>query len=117
MIDREALKTASACRHYAMCKIDYLGTGLCPAVKSNFYVGYYPEGRMDIYRALAEGAIPVTEGLADIADTCTLCGICDKQCYFVTELRPLKVMSALKDFVEDYRRGNGEIVKAEPDDA
>jgi FAD binding domain len=116
MIDRQALQTAAACRHYAMCKIDYLGTGLCPAVESNFYVGYYPEGRMDIYRALAEGAIPVTEGLADIADTCTLCGICDKQCYFVTELRPLKVMKALKDFVEDHRRGNGEIVRVPPDE-
>lgn len=116
MIDNEALKTASACRHYAMCKIDYLGTGLCPAVESNFFVGYYPEGRMDIYRALAEGTIPVTEGLADIADTCTLCGICDKQCYFVTELRPLKVMQALKDFVDDHRRRNGEVVKVPPDE-
>jgi hypothetical protein len=116
MIDHEALKTASACRHYAMCKIDYLGTGLCPAVESNFYVSYYPEGRMDIYRALAERAIPVTEGLTDIADTCTLCGICDKQCYFVTELRPLRVMKALKDFVEDHRRGKGEIVKVQPDE-
>jgi len=116
MIHQEALKTASACRHYAMCKIDYLGTGLCPAVESNFYVSYYPEGRMDIYRALAEGAIPVTEGLVDIADTCTLCGICDKQCYFVTELRPQMVMKALKDFVDDHRRGQGEIIKAHPDD-
>ena len=116
MIDREALKTASACRHYSMCKIDYLGTGLCPAVESNFYASYYPVGRMDLYRALAEGTIPVTEGLADIADSCTLCGICDKQCYFVTELRPLTVMRALKDAVEDHRRNNGEIVKVQPDE-
>ncbi|OGD21427.1 MAG: hypothetical protein A2W03_15310 [Candidatus Aminicenantes bacterium RBG_16_63_16] len=116
MIDLEALQAASACRHYSMCKIDYLGTGLCPAVRSNFYVSYYPEGRMDIYRALAEGAIPVTEGLADIADTCSLCGICDKQCYFVTELRPLRVMKALKDFVEDHRRRGGDIARAAPDD-
>jgi len=116
MIDPKALETASACRHYSMCKIDYLGTGLCPAVESNFYVSYYPEGRMDIYRALAQKAIPVTEGLTDIVDTCTLCGICDKQCYFVTELRPSKVMEALKDFVDDYRRSGGEILKVQPDD-
>jgi hypothetical protein len=115
MIDQDALKTASACRHYAMCKVDYLGTGLCPAVESNFYVSYYPQGRMDIYRALAEKTIPVTEGLLDVADTCTLCGICEKQCYFATELRPLKVMKALKDLVEDHRRRNGEIVRGQPD--
>jgi hypothetical protein len=116
MINQDALKTASACRHYAMCKIDYLGTGLCPAVESNFYVSYYPEGRMDLYRALAEKSIPVTEGLVDVADSCTLCGICDKQCYFVTELRPLKVMKALKDFVRDHRRRGDKIVKVPPDE-
>ena len=116
MIDRDALKTASACRHYSMCKIDYLGTGLCPAAEANVYVSYYPQGRMDIYRALAAETIPVTEGLADIADTCTLCGICDKQCYFVTELRPLKVMEALKDFVDEHRRRGGEIVRVPPDE-
>ncbi len=28
---KDALKTAKNCRHYAMCKIDFLGTGLCNA--------------------------------------------------------------------------------------
>ena len=58
MFDKETLRTASACRHYAMCKIDYLGTGVCPAGEAGSFVSYYPEGRMDLYRALAEGAVP-----------------------------------------------------------
>jgi hypothetical protein len=28
-IDPEARSAAAQCRHYAMCKIDYLGTGIC----------------------------------------------------------------------------------------
>ncbi|MDH7500204.1 MAG: FAD-binding protein, partial [candidate division NC10 bacterium] len=102
MVDEEAKRIASQCRHYAMCKIDFLGTGLCPAAAENHYVGYFPQGRMDIYAALAQGKIPVTEALVDIARTCTLCGICDRQCYFVTQLRPLKVARALKQLVEEY---------------
>jgi len=116
MIDPDALKTASACRHYAMCKIDYLGTGLCPAAQSIPFAGYYPQGRMDIYKALGAGAIPVTEGLVEIADACTLCGSCDKQCYFVTGLRPLRVMEALKELVDDHRRGGGAVTRVEPDE-
>lgn len=102
MIDEEAKWIAAQCRHYAMCKIDFLGTGLCPAAKDNHYVGYFPQGRMDLYAALAQGKIPVTEALVDISNACTLCGICDRQCYFVTQLRPLKVAQALKQYVEVY---------------
>jgi len=115
MIDKEAAAIAANCRHYAMCKIDYLGTGLCPATKTNHYVSYYPEGRMDLYRALANNAIPVTEGLIDVADTCTLCGICDKQCYFITQLRPERVMKALKDFVDVHLQRRQEVIRIEPD--
>lgn len=116
MIDKEAAGIAANCRHYAMCKIDYLGTGLCPALETNRYSSYYPEGRMDLYKALAAKAVPVTEGLVDVADTCTLCGACDKQCYFVTELRPVKVMKALKAYVDEYRRQGGLVAKVEPDE-
>ena len=62
---------------------------------------------MDLYAALSENLIPITEGLVHIARTCTLCGVCELQCHFVTGLRPLKVMKALKDRVEDYLRGGG----------
>lgn len=56
---------------------------------------------MDLYAALAEGKIPVTEKCLEIVNTCDLCGLCDYQCYFVTELRPTKVMKALKNHVAD----------------
>jgi len=115
MISEEAKMISAQCRHYAMCKIDFLGTGVCCAGKDNHYVSYYPQGRMDIYHALANDLIPVTERLIDIANTCTLCGICDKQCYFVTELRPMKVMTALKEHVDHYLANKGEIAKIEED--
>src|SRR5512134_3550476 len=82
-----------------MCKIDFLGTGLCPSGPTKHYVSYYPQGRMDICSALARDLVPLTPALIDIADTCTLCGICDKQCHFVTGMRPTIAMSALKDHV------------------
>ncbi len=109
----DPLKTASHCRHYAMCKIDYLETGLCPSGPERHYVAYYPQGRMDIYVGLKRNLIPLTEGLVDIADTCTLCGICDKQCHFATGLRPLSVMEALKAEVK-ARRENGENIQSPP---
>ena len=116
MISEEAGKMAAQCRHYAMCKIDFLGTGLCPPGQKKHYVAYHPQGRMDLYHALSENIIPVTEGLVDIARTCTLCGICDKQCHFVTGMRPMKVMKALKDYVEAHVRQGKEVKKAESDD-
>jgi hypothetical protein len=102
--------TAAQCRHYAMCKIDYLDTGLCPSGPEKGYVAYYPQGRMDIYAALAQGLLPVTEGLVDVADTCTLCGICDVQCHFVTGLRPVRVMGALKTAVAAHLASGREFV-------
>lgn len=41
----EARAAAARCRHYAMCKIDYLGTGLCPSGPEKGFVTYYPQGR------------------------------------------------------------------------
>ena len=111
----DPLKTAKQCRHYAMCKIDFLGTGLCPSGEDKHYVSYFPQGRMDIFAALAENRIPVTERLVDIAETCTLCGICDTQCYFVTELRPLEVMRALKESVEIHLAQGKPIEKPQSD--
>ncbi len=116
MIDPEALDLAAHCRHYAMCKIDYLGTGLCPSGPERHFASYYPQGRMDVYRALAAGSIPVTEEVLAIADTCDLCGICDKQCHFVTGMRPTKVMAALKDYVADYRRAGRPVAAPKEDD-
>ena len=90
-----------------MCKIDFLKTGLCPSGTKKHYVSYYPQGRMDICNALAHDLLPLTQALVDIADTCTLCGICDKQCHFVTGMRPTTAMKALKDHVETLlKEGN-----------
>lgn len=100
----DPLKTASQCRHYAMCKIDYLETGLCPSGPEKHFVAYYPQGRMDIYAALKRSLIPLTEGLIDVADTCTECGICDMQCHFATGMRPMTVMKALKAEVDALKK-------------
>lgn len=115
MINQNAAKSAAQCRHYAMCKIDFLGTGLCPSGPRKHYVSYYPQGRMDIYHALSENLIPVTEALVDIADTCTLCGICDKQCHFVTGMRPMKIMEALKEYVKNHLDGKKTVITPKED--
>ena len=111
----EALKTAKNCRHYAMCKIDFLGSGVCASGLEKHYVSYYPQGRMLLYAALAEGRIPVTDKCLEIADTCDLCGRCDYQCYFVTELRPTVVMKALKAEIAGHRERGGKVEKAPED--
>jgi len=100
----EALETSKRCRHYAMCKIDALNTGVCPSGRKNHFVSYYPQGLMDITAALLEERIPVTPGLLHAARECTMCGICDLQCHFVTGLRPLKAISVLKKTLEELMR-------------
>ena len=112
----EAVKMARQCRHYAMCKIDYLGTGVCASGQARHYVTFYPQGRMDLYAALASGTVPVTERLLESADSCDLCGICDKQCHFYTGMRPSRVMAALKKYVNDYRTAGGPVEAAEDDE-
>ncbi len=105
----EILKTAKSCRHYAMCKIDFLGSGICASGPEKHYVSFYPQGRMDLYAALVENRVPITDRCIEIADSCNLCGLCDYQCYFVTELRPSKVMAALKDYVADFIKNGGKV--------
>jgi hypothetical protein len=115
MISEEAAWIASHCRHYAMCKIDFLGTGVCPSGPERHYVSYYPQGRMDLCHALARNLLPLTPALVDIADTCTLCGICDKQCHFVTGLRPTAAMKALKAHVETELKAGQAVETVKPD--
>jgi len=102
----EVKNIAAKCVHFGMCKINFLETGVCPSGIKHKYASYYPQGGMEIVNALSNKLIPVTERLIDIARSCTLCGICDKQCYFVTELRPMKVMEALKEYVETVVQRN-----------
>jgi UDP-N-acetylenolpyruvoylglucosamine reductase len=111
----EPLSIAKNCRHYAMCKIDFLGSGVCSSGLEKNFVSFYPQGRMILYEGLAEKKIPVTEKAVEIAATCNLCGKCDFQCYFITELRPTRVMKALKEFISEYLKEGGEAIAA-PDD-
>jgi hypothetical protein len=111
----DILRTAKSCRHYAMCKIDFLGSGVCASGLERHYVSFYPQGRMDLYAALAEGRIPVTEASVEIAATCDLCGACDYQCYFVTEMRPTRVMQALKDRIAGHLEQGRPVEKAGED--
>lgn len=114
-ISQEAKAMAAQCRHYAMCKIDYLGTGLCSAGVEKPYVSYFPQGRMDLCHALSEDLLRLTPALVDIARSCTLCGVCDLQCHFVIGMRPIKVMRELKEYVE-ARLAEGEEVAAVAED-
>src|SRR5512137_2459446 len=105
----ENLKTAKCCRHYAMCKIDFLGSGVCNSGLEKHYVSFYPQGRMILYEALAENRITVTEKCIEIADSCDLCGKCDYQCYFLNEMKPTAVMRALKEHVRLHIKNGGEV--------
>ena len=97
----DAVKIAKRGTHCGMCKIDFLGSGICPAGKKYGFSAYWPDGRMEIVKALHSGKITPTKKLIEIADSCTLCGICDKQCNFTTGLRPEKVSKALKEYVDN----------------
>ena len=105
-------KIARNCRHYAMCKIDFLGCGVCESGLEKHFVSYYPQGRMLLYEALSENKISITEKCVEIADSCNLCGKCDYQCYFLNEIRPTKVMEALKNHVETFIKNGGRIKSA-----
>ena len=96
---KEAVDIAIKGTHCGMCRIDFLGTGLCPSGKKNGFLAYWPQGRMQIFKNLMSGKVKPTEKLKEIANSCPLCGICDKQCNFTTHLRPEKVAKALKEFV------------------
>jgi hypothetical protein len=111
---RDVEEIAKKGTHCSMCKIDYLGIGLCPAGKKNGFIAYWPQGRMEIVNALNSNKVKPTKKLLDIVTSCTLCGICDKQCNFTTQLRPQKVHEALKNYVQQL--GEKDYQKVTPDD-
>lgn len=116
MNQTDILQTALQCRHYAMCKIDFLKTGICPAANDRPFVSFFPQGRMDLFSAVYEKRIPVTKELVHIVESCNLCGICDKQCHFVTGLRPLNVVKALKEYVQNFLNKGNVPEESKPDD-
>jgi hypothetical protein len=96
----EAYEIAKKGTHCGMCRFDFLGSGVCPAGKKHGYLAYWPQGRMELVKHFYEGNIKPTQKLIDIVNSCNLCGLCDKQCNFTTQLRPEKVAKALKQYVE-----------------
>jgi hypothetical protein len=116
IIPEEIRRIAAQCRHYAMCKIDFLETGLCPPGEAHPYVSFFPQGRMDLCDGLARSLVPLTEGAVDMISSCNLCGRCDRQCHFITGLRPMRVMVALKEFLSAYLGLGKEVVKIEADE-
>jgi UDP-N-acetylenolpyruvoylglucosamine reductase len=110
----DAVAIARKGTHCGMCRIDFLATGLCPSGRKHGYLAYWPQGRMEIVKHLHEGKIKPTEKLIEIAHSCSLCGICDKQCNFATQLRPEKVAQALKDYVDSLDKK--ELQKVPEDD-
>ena len=95
----DVLETTKKEPHCGLCKIDFLGTGVCSAGKKHGFVAYWPEGRMELARALAENEVEPSAALLDVVNSCNLCGVCDRQCYFITQRRPTKAQQALKDYV------------------
>jgi hypothetical protein len=95
-----AIEIAEKASHCGMCRIDFLETGLCTAGVKNGFAAYWPDGRMELLLALTRHELQLTEKLVDIVKSCDMCGRCDKQCHFITHLRPSKVQEALKRFVE-----------------
>ena len=94
-----------------MCRFDFLGSGVCPAGRKKGFVAYWPQGRMEIVKQLDSGRVKPTEKLKDIVDSCNLCGFCDKQCNFITQLRPEKVAKTLKEYVENLDESEFQIVQ------
>lgn len=98
-----------------MCKIDFLDTGICPGAVERPFVSFFPQGRMDLYSGIHDKRITVTKELINIADACSLCGKCDKQCHFVTGLRPFAAMQALKEHVRNFLDMGNHPEETEPD--
>jgi UDP-N-acetylenolpyruvoylglucosamine reductase len=98
---KDAVEIAKKGTHCGMCRFDFLGSGVCPAGRRKGFLAYWPQGRMEIVKHLDSGKVKPTEILKDIVSSCNLCGICDKQCNFITQLRPEKVAKTLKEYVEN----------------
>ena len=102
----DALEIAKKGTHCGMCRFDFLDTGLCPSGNKYGFLAYWPQGRMQIFKNLRLDKVKPTEKLIEITDSCSLCGICDKQCNFATQLRPEKVAKALKDFTKSLDKND-----------
>lgn len=102
---QKMLEDAKKCPGIGLCKLDFLDTGICPAGKEHKYRAFYPEGRHRLFRLLAEKGddLPVTKGLIEIGESCSSCGICDKQCFMEMEIRAHDIMDTLKKLIKEKK--------------
>ncbi|MBN2534815.1 MAG: FAD-binding protein [Spirochaetales bacterium] len=98
---KELVNNSKRCMRTGLCKIDFLNIGTCPSGQKHHYISYYPQGRLVIFRALVDKKLPLTRRLIEIADTCTLCYICDKQCYYAIELRVNNIIKKTKELINE----------------
>jgi len=66
VILKEAERIAAQCRHYAMCKIDFLGTGFVLRTEEALRE-LFPQGEWTSTMVWSKGLMPMTEGLIDVA--------------------------------------------------
>ncbi len=109
------IKISKKCRKHGMCKIDFLNTGKCTPGDKKIFAAYYPFGRLKIFEKFVNGEIPLTDTLKDIIDSCTFCGHCNIQCYFLMEMIPQKVMVAMKQVLKE-RLKHEKIIEIETDE-
>ncbi|MHA1262343.1 MAG: (Fe-S)-binding protein [Candidatus Freyarchaeota archaeon] len=100
---------AARCGKCAICKIvlpvevkSARFSAICPSGTRFHFDAYYASGRMEVARAIADEELSYTDRLLHILYTCTGCGACNTQCFYVKGLRPLEVIEELKaKIVED----------------
>ena len=96
------------CFRCSLCKMVPLPTILdsrysngCPASRELHFHGYSGSGKSITALSLIEGRIEVDEALAEIAFSCTACGLCDVSCKFIMEAERHQINMALREHVVD----------------
>ncbi|MFB0559982.1 MAG: (Fe-S)-binding protein [Candidatus Lokiarchaeia archaeon] len=100
---------AARCGKCAICKVvlpvevkSARFSAICPSGTRFHFDAYYASGKMEIARAISDGELNYTDRLLHILYTCTGCGACNTQCFYVKSLRPLEIFEELKiKVVED----------------
>ncbi len=96
------------CFRCSLCKMVPLPTVLdsrysngCPANRELHFHGYSGSGKSIACLSLIEGRIEVDQALAEIAFSCTACGLCDVSCKFIMEAERHQINMALREHLVD----------------
>ncbi|MFX1394231.1 MAG: (Fe-S)-binding protein [Promethearchaeota archaeon] len=100
---------AARCGKCSICKIilpievkSAQYSAICPSGTRYHFDAYYASGKMEIVRAICDGDLKYTKKLLHILYSCTGCGACNVQCFYVKSLRPLEIFEEFKSkIVED----------------